>query len=559
MPQVHCQSCEALFESAAQDAALAKCAPRVADSVVPFRPPTRCPSCRQRRRYAYRNDHHFYRNSCSYCRKPVISIYSPDKPYTVLCQGCFWGEQWDPLSVGREFDFSRPFFEQFQELRAATPRLAIFQTQSENSDFTVHSSRNRNCYFASSLVGCEDVCYSDFLSSCQDSLDLFSCDKMELCYSCIFSSECFGCDFLELCTGLTDSALCYDCKGSSWLVGCVGLRKKHHQILNQPASRGECEEAMLRLKTDPAFRASFEKQFRQLELQHPKQASWNLSCEGCSGNYLTNCHDARNAYNCRSVDGGMFIFECLGVGSKDLYDATRCASGELLYECCGTVDLRYSAFCNLCYQSSSLYYCDNCQASTDSFGSMSLKRSKHCILNRQYSESEYSVMLARVRDHMVQTGEWGEFFPEAYSPYCYNESKSFEWYPLSEAEVSGRGWHWSRYEPPLPSGLTIREAMELPVDIREISDSIVQEAIACEVSGKPFRITTPELAFYRKKGLPLPRRSPGERGRQRHARMNPLQLWKRCCEECGQAIESSYSPERPEIVFCERCYQQSMY
>ncbi len=30
-------------------------------------------------------------------------------------------------------------------------------------------------------------------------------------------------------------------------------------------------------------------------------------------------------------------------------------------------------------------------------------------------------------------------------------------------------------------------------------------------------------------------------------------------EGCQNEFETSYAPDRPEIVYCERCYQQEVY
>ena len=79
-------------------------------------PPTLCPDCRQQRRIAFRNDQNFYRNQCHICEKSLISTYSPDKQIPVLCNACFWSDKFDPLAYGQDFDFARPFFEQFAEM-----------------------------------------------------------------------------------------------------------------------------------------------------------------------------------------------------------------------------------------------------------------------------------------------------------------------------------------------------------------------------------------------------------------------------------------------------------
>ena len=71
-----------------------------------------------------------------------------------------------------------------------------------------------------------------------------------------------------------------------------------------------------------------------------------------------------------------------------------------------------------------------------------------------------------------------------------------------------------------------------------------------------FRIIPQELAFYRRMNLPLPRLCPNCRHYQRLKQRNPLKLWKRQCQApgCANTFETSYAPDRPEIVYCEACY-----
>lgn len=57
---------------------------------------------------------------------------------------------------------------------------------------------------------------------------------------------------------------------------------------------------------------------------------------------------------------------------------------------------------------------------------------------------------------------------------------------------------------------------------------------------------------------------------QRLKLRNPFKLWNRGCicdkenhfhgtEKCEVEFETSYAPDRPEIVYCEKCYQQEVY
>ena len=99
----------------------------------------------------------------------------------------------------------------------------------------------------------------------------------------------------------------------------------------------------------------------------------------------------------------------------------------------------------------------------------------------------------------------------------------------------------------------------LPDRTEDIQDDIITYAIACEATQKPFRVIIQELEFYRKYNLPLPHKHPDIRHAERLKLRNPSRLRDRTCAKCGTAIKTSYSPERPEIIYCEECYNKEVY
>src|SRR3989344_2987062 len=79
-------------------------------------PPTLCPECRMQRRMLFFNERSLYKRICDLCGKEVISNHPKTNKHPVYCQPCWWSDAWDSTSYGRAYDFSRPFFEQFQDL-----------------------------------------------------------------------------------------------------------------------------------------------------------------------------------------------------------------------------------------------------------------------------------------------------------------------------------------------------------------------------------------------------------------------------------------------------------
>jgi hypothetical protein len=163
---------------------------------------------------------------------------------------------------------------------------------------------------------------------------------------------------------------------------------------------------------------------------------------------------------------------------------------------------------------------------------------------------------------MIADGEWGEFFPPSLSPFGYNETVAQEYYPLTKEEALSKGFNWSDYEPPPPQVdrvITREQMKKLPDNIKDIPDDILNWALTCEVTGKPYRIIKQELAFYREHNLPIPRRHPDQRHKDRMALRNPRKLYDRTCMKCNKPIKTTYAPDRPEIVYCEACYLNEVY
>lgn len=540
-----CKKCRLNFEITPEDEVFLK------KFEVPA--PTFCPDCRNQRRFSFRNDSNFYKRGCDLCKKPIISIYSSEKPFPVYCKECYLSDQFDPLGYGVDFDPSRSFFEQFGEMRTRIPRMASYQTQSENSEYTVHSGKNRNCYMGNSFRECENVFYVDFAQFSKDSADLFMCSYLEKCYDCADTDQCYHSIHLENCMSTNFSCLCFDCVGCTNLIGCVGLRRKEFMVLNKPVSKVEFEQTWKQFNTDLDFRKEFTKKYQALRLEIPVKSYWSKNSENCSGNYIVNSKNANHCYNVRNVEDSRFVFDAMNL--KDAVDISRAAGGEFVYEVHAMIDLFFSKFCTLCYQSSELEYCDNCQASKNCFGCMSLKGHSYCILNKQYSPEAYSELVKKIKKAMIARGEYGEFFPTTLSSFAYNETKAMDNYALTKDEALAEGYQWKDED----SHSYKEQTYRIPDDISVTPDSILNEVLTCESCKKNYKIIPQELKLYRELGVPVPRMCFACRHKKRTSSQNPRKLWQRTCMKCSKAITTTYAPDRPEKVCCEECYLKQVY
>jgi hypothetical protein len=85
--------------------------------------PTLCPEERLRRRAQFRNERKLYKRKCDATGESMVSIYSPEKPYTVYNQKYRWSDAWDPMQYGREYEGGKSFSTQFHNLLKTVPKL----------------------------------------------------------------------------------------------------------------------------------------------------------------------------------------------------------------------------------------------------------------------------------------------------------------------------------------------------------------------------------------------------------------------------------------------------
>ncbi|MFH1218792.1 MAG: hypothetical protein V1679_03045, partial [Candidatus Peregrinibacteria bacterium] len=74
-----------------------------------------------------------------------------------------------------------------------------------------------------------------------------------------------------------------------------------------------------------------------------------------------------------------------------------------------------------------------------------------------------------------------------------------------------------------------------------------------------YKLIPQELKFYSHQNLPLPLLCPTCRHHARLAKRNPHKNFDRTCAKCAAPIKTTYSPKAPEIVYCEKCYLDTIH
>ncbi len=521
-------------------------------------PPTLSPEARNRRRLTFRNERTLYRRRCDKTGQHIVSIYAPEAPFPVYDHDYWFSDDWDAKSYGREFDFTRPFFEQFAELAKVVPMYSLYQQRNnENSPYTNLGSGNRNCYYVFAGSDNEDCYYSTYIQRCQDVSDSFFIFDSELCYECIDCYHCYNTTFLQDCENCTDSHYLTGCIGCSNCFGCVSLIKATYCIFNEQYSKAEYEKQIaqiLSLSNSAEFVAT---NIGKLTAEVPRKFYSGNDIETSTGDHLAHCKSAENCFDCTNLE------ECKNC--TWLHQCTNCydcyawgLKGELGLENhlvgANFYNVMFSEMCSR--DVSELLYCRACYGNCmNLFGCIGLKQTQYAILNRPYSKEQYELLVPQIIEHMRKTGEWGEFFPQWLSPFGYNETVAAEYFPLSRAEVIAKGWNYR--DEPLPG---VYGEIAIPWNmvtslLESVSEELLGKIFCCETSGKNFRYTKGELALYKKLKVLPPKNCFDARYRRRFERRNPRKLVERECLQCGETILSSYAADRPEQVVCERCFR----
>lgn len=550
-----CQQCATKFEITEEDLKFyEKVSPLYGGKKYPVPTPTLCPDCRQQRRFTFRNERKLYHRKCDLSGKSVISNYGPHTGIQVYEQEEWWSDKWDATTYGQDFDFKRPFFEQFQELQTKVPHLALSVWNSENSAYCNYVGNVKNSYLIFGSVYSEDCFYGSpyYSKDCLDTLVVRECEN---CYECIDCRKLYECFYCQDCHSSNNLLYCFDLQGCRDCIGCAGLRNKQYYLFNQQVSPQEFKEFKKKLDLcDPQTRQKLKNELEKLKLKIPHRYMQSKNVENVSGNYIYQAKNVTDSFYADRCEDCRYVAQVVDL--KDCYDNNYTEENELCYEYLGAYQVRTTLFSRFCNRISESLYCDSCFNSKNLFGCIGLRSAEYCILNKQYSKEEYEKLLPQIIEHMKKNGEWGEFFPIQISPFCYNETVANEYFPLTKEAALKIGANWkdddeiNRYEGP---------KMKAPQNIQTVSDEITKNILTCILCTKNYKIIDPELKFYRKMNLPIPQQCPDCRHKARLSMRNPRKLWQRNCSKCSTSIQTSYAPERPEIVYCESCYLKEIY
>lgn len=528
--------------------------------------PTFCPECRTIRRLIFWNQNYLFKKTEINDGRKIFSTYPEEANIKIFDHDYWWSDKWNPMDYGTNIDFNKPFLKQLKELNDSVPWPSRSIRGLVNSDYCNQASYLKNCYLCFNGNNADNCQYCVGFSDIKDSLDSYAIIKDELCYEVYQGENLYQCFYCENVENSRNLKFCEECVNCNDCFGCFNLRNKSYYIWNQPYSKEEYFKEIEKIKPGSYTEINkIKERFNQLKIKLPRKYIHGFHNVNVSGDYV---YTSRDSFNCFEVGGceNVRYSQNFEAPVKDSYDYTNWGeNSELVYEAvsCGD-NCQNIKFCFDCWPAmQDSEYCLGCHSSANLFGCVGLRSKNYCIFNKQYAKEEYEELVAKIKKHMADmpyidkkgnTYKYGEFFPIEFSPLAYNETMAIEYFPKTKEQVIKEGYFW-RDKKPGEYKITLTAA-NLPDDIKDASDNILKEIIQCDSCKNAYRIIGAELDFYRRFLIPLPRFCHNCRHIGRRKKKNPLTLWHRKCMKpgCQNEFETSYSPDRPEIVYCESCY-----
>ena len=572
-----CQNCKKDFVTEPDDFAFYE------KMKVPL--PSFCPECRRQRRLVFRNERTLYRRKCSLCTKDIISMYPQDTLFPVYCHECWFSDKWDGINFGREYDFSRPFFKQIADLWNAVPKMNLFQRNSINCQFANLVGESKNVYLSYSVVEeSENVFYSRLVDKSFTIFDSYSVTNSENCYENINTDRNYSSSFAILSRNCIDCRFVFDCVNCKNCVLSSNLRNKQYFIRNKAYNKDDYFREIGKMDFGSRMlNAQYFKEFLDIKEKSLHKYADIVKASGCTGNHIANAKNAKNCFETHDVENVKNCYRDLE--ASEFFDVEHAGlNSEMFYEYItggkSGFNVKFSIAAFDAVRESE--YTDYCTSCSYCFGCAGLKNKEFCILNKKYSKEDYEKMVEKIKKQMDElpytdetgkTYKYGEFFPAEISPFAYNETIAQEIFPLSKETASEVGFKWR--DPEVNKYATTKISSDLPDNIAEITDSISNETIGCLHNGEcshrcsgAYKILPEELQFYKKMNLPVPTLCPNCRYYERLKLVDPIKLWHRQCMcdkshqhhngRCSNEFETSYAPDRPEIVYCEQCYNSEV-
>ena len=532
--------------------------------------PTFCPECRRQRRLAWYNLVNLFHRNCDLCGEKFISMYPAEIPYVVYCPKCWWSDKWNFQDFGMDYDFSKPFFTQFDELLHKSPLLglSINSTTTVGSPFNNHAADLKDCYLTFETTFNQECAYGSSIIRSHESFSSSMVMDTDLCYDCmcIYKSSrvvgtrgnnrfCLDCYFVRDCEN------CQDC------FMCSGLRNKKFCFKNKQYSKEEYKELLSQYNFGSYL--SYKKAEKAVQdfwkTISPKPA-WDTLSVDYSGSYVfhsKNCHECYDVVDSEDCKYCMMLWHKNQKDCQDIsgfgYSLENAYEGGVVGEYASNIKFSQESGLNL----TNAEYTKLSLGGHNHFGCVSVHKGENVIFNKVYLKEEYKILREKIIKHMDEMPyvdkkgniyKYGEFFPIELSPFPYNMTFAQLFNPKTKDEIKDMGGYY--LEENKNEYKITKNVSEVSDNIKDIEDNILNEVIGCEKCGRGYKVIEMELRFLRKMNLPIPHECPFCRINEKlNLWVDNMHLKDRVCGKCGKNFKTHWGKERAPVIYCKECYK----
>src|SRR3989338_365982 len=206
--------------------------------------PTKCFDCRMKQYFIFSIFGKFRKGVSDLSGESLITVL-PNKPrFPIYHSHEWWGDSWDSMSYGQDYDPGRSFFDQLKELQEKVPRPHQIGQNNLNCDWCDDAWNCKNCYLSRSMDKCENLSYAYRAIDSKDSFDIFYSFNLQNSYDCLFCHDSFNLNFSENSRDCIDSYFLFDCRNCQNCFMSYNLRNKQYCIRNKQYSKEEYKQEL---------------------------------------------------------------------------------------------------------------------------------------------------------------------------------------------------------------------------------------------------------------------------------------------------------------------------
>lgn len=492
--------------------------------------------------------------------KPIICTVHPATGIKVLPD-----QEWfqkDFTQMGREYDLSKSFFEQWRELQLSVPMSAQRNHVEPKNSISFVSQGDEDSYFVGASKSKRTI-YSHVATDTEDSCEVYQGFSIQNSYNVVHSHRIFNSKFVRECYDCLNSAFLFDCRNCEFCFGATNKRNKKYVWFNEQLSKEEWEKRMAEVdlgsrRVSDDYLSRF---YRLIAEQGVWPENFNNQDVDSTGEYLNKTTNVRASYFC--AEGGVDEYFCnfsLGASRQNAFTGYPVFATDCYY----SASISRGGNCKFCFlniQSNQMEYsllCYNCE---NCFGCIGLQRKQFCILNKQYTEEEYWKRVDVIKCAMMDRGEYGEFFPARFSPSYHGDSGGSYWFGATPSDLKGIGV--LEFDPEsmgaigqeLADPSRTKNVSELPDHVAELGDEWIGVPLFDTAANRRFAMIKPEVEMYRRLNIAPPQKHFTSRIKDLWLQANQGAFEDAGCAKCGKSVRVAKNAGHPiRKIYCKEDY-----